>query len=418
MLIVGGYNGSYLKSAELYNPETQTFESLTAEMSEARYEPAAATLPNGKVLIAGGYNETGHYLKSAELFNPETGTFEKISAEMTENRDEEAYTALQNGEVLIAGGYNETARYNLTSAELYNPATNTFEKLPAEISADRDGPTAALLHNGQVLIIGGYNEIEAGAARYLKSAEETSVTPPSASTTVGASVGTTTATLTGTLLSEAVSTAYFQYGTSTAYGASTPRQSVAASLGASRVATAVSGLSPATTYHFRLVGENAGGVSYGADQTFTTAAAPVATTSTLPKITAAHESAARWREGNKLAQISRRKKKPPVGTTFSFLLNEQATVTFSFTQRVSGRKVRGKCVAKTRSNHQRKGCKRTLTPGTLSFTGRSGTNKVVFQGRISRHKKLRPGRYTLVITAINATGQKSAPQRLIFTIVK
>ena len=417
VLIVGGYNGTYLKSAELYNPETQTFEALAAEMSEARYEPVAATLPNGKVLIAGGYNETGHYTKSAELYNPETQTFEALPAEMTENRDEEAYAALQDGKVLIAGGYNETAGYNLKSAELFNPTTNTFEKLPSEMSADRDGPAAALLHNGQVLIVGGYNEVEAGSARYLKSAEETSVSAPSGTTTPAASVGTSTATLTGTLLSEAVGAAYFQYGASIGYGASTPHQGVAASLGASAVAAAVAGLSPATTYHFRLVAENAGGVSYGADQTFTTAALPI-TPTIAPTITAAHESASRWREGNKLAQISRRKKKPPVGTTFKFTLNEQASVTFSFTMKAKGRKVGGKCVTENRRNAKRRSCQRTATAATLSFTGHSGQNKVVFQGRVSRAKKLKPGRYTLVITATNGAGQKSAAQKLSFTIVK
>ncbi len=115
---------------------------------------------------------------------------------------------------------------------------------------------------------------------------------------------------------------------------------------------------------------------------------------------------------------SGRKKKPPVGTTFSFSLNEQASVTFSFTQKATGRKVGGKCVAKSRKNAKRKSCKRTVTAGTLSFTGHAGTDNVVFQGRISRSKKLRPGSYTLVITATNTAGQKSGPQTLGFTIVK
>jgi streptogramin lyase len=136
-----------------------------------------------------------------------------------------------------------------------------------------------------------------------------------------------------------------------------------------------------------------------------------------PTITAVHQSASTWRDGGKLAKISR-KKKPPVGTTFSFALNEQASVSFSFTQRVTGRKVGHKCVTKSRKNAKRKPCKRTVTVGRLSFTGHIGTNKVVFQGRISRSKKLKPGRYTLVITAANAAAQHSSPKSLAFTIVK
>ena len=59
-----------------------------------------------------------------------------------------------------------------------------------------------------------------------------------------------------------------------------------------------------------------------------------------------------------------------------------------------------------------------MTPGTLSFPGHDGTNSVLFMGRVSRTEKLKPGRYTLVITATNTAGQKSAPRKLGFTIVR
>jgi CSLREA domain-containing protein len=124
-----------------------------------------------------------------------------------------------------------------------------------------------------------------------------------------------------------------------------------------------------------------------------------------------------WREGRKLAQETRRKKRPPVGTTFSFSLNEGANVTFTFTQRVNGRKVKGKCIRQTKGLRQRPACKRTMTRGTLSFAAHSGTNTVIFQGRISSAKKLRPGSYSLLITATNSAGRTTASQRPRFTIV-
>ncbi len=143
-----------------------------------------------------------------------------------------------------------------------------------------------------------------------------------------------------------------------------------------------------------------------------------------PLVQDTRESAKKWREGNKLARIDSerkpagRKRGLPVGTTFSFTLNEQASAAFSFTQTVTGRNVGHECVAKTRTNAKHKVCKRTVTAGTLSFTGHSATNRVVFQGHISRSEKLKPGRYTLVITATNTAGKKSTPQKLGFTIVK
>jgi trimeric autotransporter adhesin len=141
-------------------------------------------------------------------------------------------------------------------------------------------------------------------------------------------------------------------------------------------------------------------------------------TSVAPSITNATQSHSRWREGKALASVARRSKRPPLGTTFSFTLNEQAKVSFSFTQRVGGREVKHKCVAQTNKNRRKHACARTVTRGTLSFTGRAAANKVSFQGRISHSLALRPGTYTLLIAAVNSAGQRSAPKQLSFTIVK
>jgi hypothetical protein len=74
-------------------------------------------------------------------------------------------------------------------------------------------------------------------------------------------------------------------------------------------------------------------------------------------------------------------------------------------------------VAMTRTNKRKPKCARTIA--SLSFANLpAGATRVVFDGRVSRSKKLKPGLYTLVITAINAAGQRSAPALLRFTIVK
>jgi hypothetical protein len=85
---------------------------------------------------------------------------------------------------------------------------------------------------------------------------------------------------------------------------------------------------------------------------------------------------------------------------------------------VEGREGAHGCLARTHASAQRKSCSYAVTRGTLTFTGHDGTNSVLFAGRLSHTEKLKPGRYTLVITATNTAGQKSAPQTLSFTIVK
>ena len=132
-----------------------------------------------------------------------------------------------------------------------------------------------------------------------------------------------------------------------------------------------------------------------------------------PTLSSLNESAKTWREGNALAQIS--KKKLPVGTTFSFGLNVPARVTFTFTEPASGRKVRKRCVAQTKKNKKEHSCTRTVISGTLTFSAHAGTNKVHFEGSISKHKKLKLGSYTLLVAA-TASGKRSTTRALHFAI--
>ncbi len=144
---------------------------------------------------------------------------------------------------------------------------------------------------------------------------------------------------------------------------------------------------------------------------------PASTTVKPPIVADVGQSHRSWREGTVLANFTRKHKRAPLGTTFSFTLNEQASVSLAFTQRVGGRKVKRKCVAQTRKNRRKPACQRVLPRAALSFTGHSGRNKVSFQGRISPSRKLPPGNYTLVITATNAAGH-STPRSISFTILK
>jgi Subtilase family len=82
-------------------------------------------------------------------------------------------------------------------------------------------------------------------------------------------------------------TYWWQYGTSTAYGQETSQVDIGSgtpSTPAIPVSTLLSGLQPATTYHYRLVAENSFGIEAGYDFTFTTpaAAAPPPVTTTPP----------------------------------------------------------------------------------------------------------------------------------------
>ncbi len=104
---------------------------------------------------------------------------------------------------------------------------------------------------------------------------------PVVTTGAASAVKTAAATLSGTVNPSGTSTAYqFEYGTSTSYGSLSPTTPASAGAGseAAPVGTTLSGLTAATTYHYRLVATNASGITKGADATFTTVGAPVVAT--------------------------------------------------------------------------------------------------------------------------------------------
>ena len=136
-----------------------------------------------------------------------------------------------------------------------------------------------------------------------------------------------------------------------------------------------------------------------------------------PVVAAVRESSKVWIAGNASAHISR-KPKHPVGTVFSFTLDQAASVRFAFLRATPGRNAAGKCVAPTRRNRRRRHCTRLVPAGSLTFAGHAGLNRVAFQGRLTPRRRLALGRYILVISATSAGGLRSDPKRLSFTIVK
>jgi hypothetical protein len=158
VLLTGGYSIEFLastatNSAELYDLSRGTF-AATGTMAAARYGHTATRLPDGRVLIAGGYDTKGYSLNSAEIYDPATGAFTP-SANMTTGRSLHTATLLQNGKVLIAGGVNDPGSLgDLSTAELYDPASGTFTTT-GTMNIGRAWHKATLMANGQVLIVPG-----------------------------------------------------------------------------------------------------------------------------------------------------------------------------------------------------------------------------------------------------------------------
>jgi hypothetical protein len=99
---------------------------------------------------------------------------------------------------------------------------------------------------------------------------------PVVTTGAATSINEESAVLNGTVTPKGANTTYyFQWGTSSLYGAVTPAAAVAAGTGKNRISAPLTGLAPVTTYHYRLVAANSAGITRGKHRTFKTRPKPL-----------------------------------------------------------------------------------------------------------------------------------------------
>ena len=188
-----------LASAELYDPASGTW-TATGSLATARYDHTATLLPNGKVLVAGGYNDSSRRSR-------ERGTLRSGERDLDGDRQPRHRTLCSHGDVaaqrqgarrrrswhqrLLSRARNSTIRragpgrrpaaspphatvtrrrccptarcssqevddgsVDLASAELYDPASGTWTAT-GSLATARVCHTATLLPNGKVLVAGG-----------------------------------------------------------------------------------------------------------------------------------------------------------------------------------------------------------------------------------------------------------------------
>jgi N-acetylneuraminic acid mutarotase len=138
-----------------------------ADMQDPREGHTATRLPDGTVLVVGGWTSAGAPLASVEIYNPATNAWRR-AANLLVPRAGHTATLLVNGKVLVTGGSSASAF--LSSAELYDMSNDTWSPA-ASMAVPRRNHTATLLSNGKVLVAAGGGCGSCGSYGYTNSAE-------------------------------------------------------------------------------------------------------------------------------------------------------------------------------------------------------------------------------------------------------
>jgi len=219
VLSAGGQapTGTALTTTELWDPATSSWTASGALQRPRAYH-AGCTLPSGKVLLASGTPVGGmpDIELSAEIYDPATSTSTLISGAAAamgsfsratvlsptrvmiahdgasqvldvnartwtfvpyvEARFSITTTLLASGKVLLAGGGVLVTGAKLSSAEIFDPASNAWTKV-APMKRARERSEAVTLLTGKALFAGGVGG-ESTAEIYDPIADTWTLTPP------------------------------------------------------------------------------------------------------------------------------------------------------------------------------------------------------------------------------------------------
>jgi hypothetical protein len=156
VLIAGGTTvpddvTSALPTAEIFQ-RTSTADTVVpaaGPMQVPRWRDAATTMLDGRVLVVGGGEDCTNTTacKTADLFDPATNTFKPTASLMNEDRTFTWSVLMVDGRVMITSDSSPTV-------EVYNPVTDAFTTI-ALPTVHHFGQRIVRLRDGRIMVMGG-----------------------------------------------------------------------------------------------------------------------------------------------------------------------------------------------------------------------------------------------------------------------
>jgi len=141
------------QTAEIYDPATDAFTQIP-QLAIHTFG-FMVRLRDGRVLLGGG--DGGQ--TACEIYDPATGKF-ATAAPLNQGRSMLTAHTLPDGRVMVIGGASLSAggvHAPLDTMELYDPKADKWTVAPYKLSTGRCWHASALVHDGTILVMGGYN---------------------------------------------------------------------------------------------------------------------------------------------------------------------------------------------------------------------------------------------------------------------
>jgi N-acetylneuraminic acid mutarotase len=153
----GGTKDGAVRAVHIYNPKTDRWSSDAAPMPTAR-ELLKLTQLDGRLYAIGGVSEAGQFLATVERYDPQADSWETVAPMGTPRGNPGVATA--GGRIFVVGGaggqLGPGTVVALTSSEVFDPQTNTWQQLDAHLPVGRGSLCAEPVSGNSILAIGGF----------------------------------------------------------------------------------------------------------------------------------------------------------------------------------------------------------------------------------------------------------------------